>query len=74
MAEALNYIDGEWIPGNPPIIGPMTNASWMATVVFDGARSFDGLAPDLDLHCERCVASAVSLGLTPEISLGEGPG
>lgn len=71
MAEALNYIDGEWVPGNPLIIGPMTNASWMATVVFDGARSFDGLAPDLDRHCARCVASAVSLGLEPEIEPAE---
>lgn len=67
MANALNWIDGEWIEGNPAIIGPMTNASWMSTVVFDGARYFDGNAPDLDLHCERCVASARSLGLEPEI-------
>ena len=71
MTEALNWIDGEWIPGNPPIIGPVTNAAWMATVVFDGARSFDGLAPDLDLHAERCVASAKALGLEPEIEASE---
>lgn len=67
MAETLNWIDGEWVEGNPAIIGPTTNAAWMATVVFDGARSFDGFAPDLDLHCERCIASARSLGLEPEI-------
>ncbi len=67
MADALNWIDGEWITGNPPIIGPVTNAAWMATVVFDGARSFDGLAPDLDLHCQRCVASAEALGLEPPL-------
>lgn len=69
MAETLNWIDGEWIEGNPPIIGPLTNAAWMATVVFDGARSFDGLAPDLDLHCARCIASAQAMGLTPDIDV-----
>lgn len=63
MADAQSWIDGEWIAGNPPIIGPMTNAAWMATVVFDGARSYDGVAPDLDLHCERCIASGRALGL-----------
>ena len=68
MTDALNWIDGEWVPGNPPIIGPVTNAAWMATVVFDGARSFDGLAPDLDLHAERCVASAKALGLEPGVT------
>ncbi len=67
MTNALNWIDGEWIEGNPPLIGPLTNAAWMATVVFDGARSFDGLAPDLDLHCERCIASARALGLAPPV-------
>lgn len=67
MHDPLNYIDGEWIPGNPPIFGPLTNASWMATVVFDGARAFDGRAPDLDLHCARCISSAKALGLEPEI-------
>lgn len=67
MTNALNWIDGAWIDGNPPIIGPLTNAAWMATTVFDGARSFDGLAPDLDLHCERCIASARALGLDPPV-------
>jgi len=71
MIEALNWIDGEWIEGNPPIIGPVTNAAWMATVVFDGARSYDGLAPDLDRHCERCIASARSLGLEPGLDAKE---
>lgn len=67
MTKALNWIDGEWIEGNPPIIGPLTNAAWMATVVFDGARSYNGVAPDLDLHCQRCVNSASALGLEPPV-------
>ena len=71
MAEPVNWIDGAWVPGNPPIIGPVTNAAWMATVVFDGARAFNGLAPDLDLHCQRCVESAHALGLEPPVDAAE---
>ena len=63
MSDTITYVDGEWIPGNPPIIGPLTHAAWMASVVFDGARAFEGRTPDLDLHAERCVGSAAALGL-----------
>jgi branched-chain amino acid aminotransferase len=42
-----------------------TNAAWLANTVFDGARAFEGVAPDLDRHCERVVRSAAGLGLQP---------
>ncbi len=64
----LHYVEGAWVWGNPPIMGPMTNGAWMASVVFDGARAFQGLAPDLDRHCARAVASARVLGLDPPVS------
>lgn len=57
------YIDGDWIEGNPMIVGPMTHAMWMASSVFDGARWFEGVAPDLDLHAARVNVSAVNLGM-----------
>ncbi len=57
------YVDGEWLSGNPPLIGPTSHAMWLGSTVFDGARWFDGIAPDLDLHCQRVNRSAVSLGL-----------
>lgn len=60
-----NYLDGEWIEGNVPIMGTTSHASWLGSTVFDGARWFEGLAPDLDLHCERVNASALALGLEP---------
>ncbi len=63
----LHWIDGAWVRGNPPIMGPMTNGAWMASVVFDGARAFGGVAPDLDRHCARAVASARVLGLEPPV-------
>ena len=68
---ALHYIDGEWLSGNPPIIGPLTNGAWMASVAFDGARAFDGLAPDLDRHAERSINSARVLGLEPPVEAQE---
>jgi branched-chain amino acid aminotransferase len=68
---ALHHIDGEWLPGNPPIMGPLTNGAWMASVAFDGARAFHGLAPDLDRHARRCVRSAKVLGLAPSVTAEE---
>ena len=65
------YHDGVWGDEETRLIGPMNHAMWMATVVFDGARAFNGLAPDLDLHCQRLNRSAVALGLKPTKSSEE---
>ena len=71
MAESITYLDGEWREGNVPLFGSMTHASWLASVVFDGARAFDGCLPDLDLHCQRVVESALVMGLTPTKTAAE---
>ena len=42
-----------------------------ARSVFDGARWFEGVAPDLDLHADRVNASALSLGLKPTMAADE---
>lgn len=68
---ALHFIDGHWSAGNPPLLGPMSNAFWMASVAFDGARAFGGVAPDLDRHAARLVTSARVLGLEPMITARE---
>lgn len=70
-ARAVTYVRGEWLEGNPGIIGPMTHALWLASVVFDGARAFEGVAPDLDRHCERAIRSAHAMGLAPMLTAGE---
>jgi branched-chain amino acid aminotransferase len=67
----ITWIDGDWIEGNPPLLGPMTHATWMASVVFDGARAMKRRAPDLDLHCARVIRSAHIMGLHPSVSAGE---
>ena len=57
------YIDGKWHDGNPLVAGPMTHALWLGSCVFDGARAFEGVSPDLDRHCRRVVNSARSFAL-----------
>ncbi|KQZ63172.1 aminotransferase [Rhizobium sp. Root149] len=59
------FVDGEWISGNPPLIGPTSHAMWLGSTVFDGARWFDGISPDLDLHCQRVNRSAINMGMKP---------
>lgn len=65
------FVDGEWIAGNPPLIGPVSHAMWLGSTVFDGARWFDGIAPDLDLHCRRVNRSAVAMGMAATVPAEE---
>lgn len=65
------WLDGTWHSGNAPIMGPRTHATWLGSSVFDGARAFEGVSPDLDLHCERVNHSASALGLKPTMQAGE---
>ena len=65
----INYIDGEWIEGNPAVLGPHDQSFWFATQIFDGARAFEGVAPDLDRHCERAFDSARYMGFEPNMTL-----
>ena len=64
-SETWTYANEEWHEGNPPIIGAREHAFWLGSSVFDGARAFEGVTPDLDLHCERVNNSALALGLEP---------
>ncbi len=63
------YLDGKWHEGNVPIMGPRTHAAWLGSSVFDGARAFEGVTPDLDRHCTRVNASATTLGLKPTVEV-----
>lgn len=63
-----NWIDGKWVEGNPGIMGPRSHASWLSSTVFDGARVFDGMMPDMDRHAERVNRSATTMGLKPTMS------
>jgi branched-chain amino acid aminotransferase len=65
------WFDGQWHQGNAPILGAADHATWLGTLVFDGARAFDGTAPDLDLHCIRLIRSASAMGFTPSMTAEE---
>ncbi len=69
--KAWTYIDGRWVEGNPPVLGPMSHATWLSSIIFDGARAFEGVTPDLDLHCQRAVRSAENMLMKPMLSAGE---
>jgi branched-chain amino acid aminotransferase len=62
-SQSWTWIDGAWHEGNPPIIGPRTHAAWLGSSVFDGARVFEGVMPDMDKHAARVNRSAESMGL-----------
>lgn len=66
-SQTWNWFNGAWHEGNPPLIGPRSHVSWLASSVFDGARVFEGVAPDLDRHCERVNRSATTIGLKPTV-------
>jgi branched-chain amino acid aminotransferase len=62
-SQTWSFFKGGWHDGNVAIMGPRTQGSWLASVVFDGARAFEGVTPDLDKHCARINNSARALGL-----------
>ena len=71
FSQTWTWHNGEWHEGNPPLMGPRSHAFWLGTTVFDGARVFEGVMPDLDLHCARTNASAQALGMNPTMEVGK---
>ncbi|WP_170562856.1 branched-chain amino acid aminotransferase [Ruegeria atlantica] len=65
------YFDGQWHNGDAPIMRAADHGAWLGSSVFDGARYFDGLAPDLAAHCERVNRSAEALLLTPTVTTAQ---
>jgi branched-chain amino acid aminotransferase len=70
-SKTWTYFEEKWHEGNVPIMGPRTHAAWLCSLVFDGARAFEGVTPDLDLHCARVNDSAKKLFLKPTVSTEE---
>ncbi len=59
------YFEGRWHDGDLAVMKASDHGIWQGSSVFDGARRFDGLVPDLDKHCERLNRSAEALMITP---------
>ena len=70
-SKTWTFFEGDWHEGNIGIMGPRTHAAWLCSVVFDGARAFEGVTPDLELHCARVNDSAKKLFLKPTVSTEE---
>jgi branched-chain amino acid aminotransferase len=68
---AWHFVDGKWVGGDPKILSAWGHATWLGSSIFDGARAFEGVTPDLDRHCQRAIRSALALGLSSPLSAGE---
>ena len=72
IRDSINtYFQGTWEKGNPAIINAADHGAWLGSNVFDGARYFNGVAPDLLAHCERVNNSAKALMMEPTVSPDE---
>ncbi|SEF47455.1 branched-chain amino acid aminotransferase [Jhaorihella thermophila] len=74
MATGTNirtYFNGAWHDGDVPIMRAADHGAWLGSGVFDGARFFDGMAPDLRAHCDRVNRSAEALMLEPTVGTDE---
>ncbi len=64
-SKTVTFFENDWHDDNVPIMGARTHAAWLGSSVFDGARAFEDVMPDLDRHCARVNESAVAMGLAP---------
>src|SRR5437762_12966080 len=67
VSKTWTFFEGDWHEGNVAIMGARTHAAWLGSMVFDGARAFEGVTPDLDLHFARVNKSAASFLLKPVV-------
>ena len=65
--EIVTWWQGQWHRGNLAVIGAADHGAWLGSGVFDGARQFQGVRPDLDLHSARIVRSAEAMGLVSPV-------
>ncbi|MCI4666081.1 MAG: branched-chain amino acid aminotransferase [Neomegalonema sp.] len=65
------YFEGKWIEGDAAVIRAADHGAWLGTLVFDGARAFEGVTPDLEAHCTRVNASARAMGMKPTLTAEE---
>lgn len=66
--ELATWFEGKWHAGNVPVIRAGDHAAWLGSGVFDGARQFEGVRPDLDLHSARIIRSAQAMGMIAPVT------
>ena len=65
------FFEGAWHEGDLYVMRAADHGSWLGSSVFDGARCFEGIAPDLRAHCARLNNSARTMGITPTHTVDE---
>lgn len=65
------YFEGKWHDGDVSIMRAADHGAWLGSGVFDGARCVNGLAPDLEAHCDRVNRSATALMITPTVTTAD---
>ena len=71
MATGTNirtYYKGRWSDKDELIMRAGDHGAWLGSTVFDGARYFDGVVPDLRAHCDRVNNSARAMMITPSVT------
>ena len=71
MATGTNirtYYKGRWSDKDEAIMYAGDHGAWLGSTVFDGARYFEGVAPDLRAHCNRINNSARAMMITPTVT------
>ncbi|MCI2394957.1 branched-chain amino acid aminotransferase [Aliiroseovarius sediminis] len=74
MATGTNirtYFNGTWHDGDIYTMRAADHGTWLGTTVFDGARFFEGIHPDLEPHCARVNRSAEALMITPTVATAD---
>lgn len=62
------FFEGKWHEDDVAVMRAADHGIWQGSSVFDGARLFDGVAPDLDLHLARVNRSAEAMMITPTVT------
>ena len=65
------WFKGQWHQGDLPVMNAADHGTWLGSLVFDGARAFEGVVPDIEPHCARVNASAGVMGLKPTLEVAE---
>ena len=65
------FWEGRWHEGDLPVMKAADHGIWQGSSVFDGARYFDGVCPDLALHCARLNRSAEAMMISPTMEAAD---
>jgi len=68
--DALYWHGNDWSTEHRALLGLSDNSFWMGNSVFDGARAYENVIPDLRLHCERLLRSAIHMLMKPSLDAG----